>query len=375
MKKLLFYTYWNMENPETNGICKKILSQIKVFRDFGYQVDYTYLKGEDFYINIDGQEKLVQRKKLWTKPIAANTLRKKISGIRYDYMYIRYNCSEWGFVKLLKDQYKKGTKILLELPTVEYEKGLTDSMAGRVYLAVDLAFRKLLKKYVDKIVVFQNYNSVFGIPTIRTINGIEINKIAQKKYTGDLDSINVICVAIYSKWHCLDRFLYGLINYYSNNPKKNINLHVVGDGPSLNGYKDIVRDSNVGSHVKFYGLKSGKELDELYDISDIAVEVLGGHKLGLKTSSAMKSREYMVRGIPYITELESDILPKDWKYMITVPYDDSPIDMNLLIDFSDKYMSSIDDKMNVTKEIREFAEAKIDMKVTMDCIIKEYENE
>ena len=86
----------------------------------------------------------------------------------------------------------------------------------------------------------------------------------------------------------------------------------------------------------------------------------------------MKSREYLARGIPYISELYTDVVPEGWEHLIKIPYDDSPVDMKLVVDYYNKYLSGNAEKENISKGIREFAAKKIDMNATMQGIIAEY---
>ena len=373
MKKLLFYTYWKFDDIETNGITKKIVSQKKVFENRGYKVDLVYLLDGNYYIDIDGKRTLVQRKPpFWTKLQAETKLKKYVKSEGYDYAYFRYNCSEIALMSLLKCLKKNGVKTFIEIPTVEYDNELTGSFLGRVMITIDRLHRNHLKKYVDKIIVFQDYNQVYGIDTIRTCNGLDIDSVPLKKCSDSNNSINLICVAQYQMWHSLERILKGMADYYTN-PSITINLNVVGDGPALEGYKKLVQDNKLDKYVKFYGRKSGTELNEIFNMSDIAVETLGGHKINMKTSSTMKSREYLARGIPYISELYTDVVPEGWDHLIKIPYDDGPVDMNLIVDYYNKYLSSREDKEKVSEEIRNFAISKIDMNATMREIIEEYE--
>lgn len=372
MKKILFYTYWKFDDAETNGITKKIISQKKVFENYGYRVDLAYLLNGNFYLDINGERKLIQKKPpFWTKLQAESKLKKYVKSEGYDYAYFRYNCSDMALMSLLKCLKKHGIKSFIEIPTVEYDNELSGSFLGRFMITVDKMHRNNLKKYVDKIIVFQDYEEVYGIKTIRTCNGLDIDSVPLKSCNNQGDSINLICVAQYQMWHSLERILLGMAEYYKN-PGIIINLNVVGTGPALDEYKKIVEENGLGDHVKFFGRKSGEELNQIFNDSDIAVETLGGHKINMKTSSTMKSREYLARGIPYISELYTDVVPEGWEHLIKIPYDDSPVDMKLVVDYYNKHLSGKAEKENISKGIREFAAKKIDMNATMQGIIAEY---
>lgn len=375
MKRMLFYTYWNFEGEESNGICKKIRSQKKVFEENGYQVDFTYLIGEDFYINDGTRDILLQKKsKIWTKPCAENKLRKYAQNRKYDCAYMRYQCSDYQFINLLRELKKQGTKIIIEMPTFPYDKEYSNGLSNKIYLGIDKLHRGSLKKYTYRIVTFHHFEEIYGIPAIKTVNGIEVNAVKKKEKFSDSQDIHLICVAMYSLWHALERVLNGLCTYYAENPKTKVYLHVVGDGPAIESYHRIVDNGNIGKYVIFHGLACGKELDEIYEQSDIAIETLGGHRINLAVGSTMKSREYLSRGLPYVSEMKTDILPEDWKYLIRIPYDESDVDIKTIVDFYRQNMNTAEAKARIADEIRNYAVDKIDMKATLQDVLNAFEN-
>ena len=147
MKRMLFYTYWNFEDGESNGICKKIKTQKSVFEKNGHIVDFSFLIGEDYYINDGTRNILLQKKNLiWTKPFAEKRLRKYISARKYDCAYLRYNCADVQFIKLLRELRKQGARIILEIPTFPYDKEFSKNVSDKIYLQIDKVHRRSLKK-------------------------------------------------------------------------------------------------------------------------------------------------------------------------------------------------------------------------------------
>lgn len=375
MKRLLYYTYWSFANEASSGICKKIRSQVKVFEDAGFVVDFAYLIGEDYYIDLaEGKTICLQKKtRIWTKPVAENRLREFVAERKYDCVYMRYNCSEYAFIGLIKQLKKAGSKIFIEIPTFPYDGELTKSLSDYIYLTIDRLFRGRICHYADRIVTFHGHKEIFHLPTIETINGMDVSQIPLKQCTDKQDELHLICVAIYSLWHGLERVLLGMADYYSKVHNKKVYLHIVGEGPSLPDYERIVKENHLDDYVVFHGRRSGTELDVLFDQSDIAIETLGWHRTGLTVSSTIKSREYLCRGIPYAAEVDTDILPKDWPYLIKLPYDESAIDIDCIVKFYDRYMDSYERKVQIAKDIRSFAFSRIDMKMTMKEIIQQFE--
>ena len=171
-----------------------------------------------------------------------------------------------------------------------------------------------------------------------------------------------------SYWHGIDRFIRGLHEHnahYANSTK--IVLHIVGDGPGLPHLKDLTNNLGLNENVIFHGFKSGKELDEMFDMCHIALDALAGFRKGLTEISSLKSREYCARGIPFIASSRDADFPDGWEYVQKIPDDESSIDMNLVIDFANRVMADPEHP----QKMRKYAEEHLDWMAKMK-ILKEF---
>ena len=66
------------------------------------------------------------------------------------------------------------------------------------------------------------------------------------------------------------------------------------------------------------------------------------HRIGLSESPTLKVREYCARGIPWIIACKDPDFPDDFPYILRVPPDESPIDIDPVIDFAQKICSDPD---------------------------------
>ncbi|MCL2156461.1 MAG: glycosyltransferase [Methanobrevibacter sp.] len=363
IKKGIYLTSENLysENAMTSGIIKKIFNQI-------------------YSINNSG--------KLFCKPIILT--RPKYNPVLLFFSYllfdiykeikINYNCDfiyirrispiNYSFIKLLKKikNENKDCKILYEIPTYPYDKE-HKTLRSKINLFIEKMFRYKLKKYIDKVVSFNNYIQIFGIPTIKIKNGVNCDNIEVRSIDNNSQHINFIAVAQFNIWHGYDRIIEGIYRYYNeNNKKEKIYLHFVGDGPELNRYKYLVKKFNIDEYIIFHGALFGKELTNVFNNIDIAIGSLGCHRIGIYLSSQLKSREYFARGLPVVSSTKIDIVPSDFEYCLYVPENDSPIEINNIIDYYKnilKYKTNIE----ITKEIRTFAEKTCDIIRTMQPII------
>ena len=141
--------------------------------------------------------------------------------------------------------------------------------------------------------------------------------------------------------HGIDYSIYSLHEYnahYANSTK--IVLHIVGDGPELPYLKELTDELGLNENVIFHGFKSGRELDEMFDICHIAIGSLAGFRVGLNELSSLKSREYCARGIPFLMASKDADFPDDFAWVQMVPANENLLDMNLVINFAEREITS-----------------------------------
>lgn len=146
----------------------------------------------------------------------------------------------------------------------------------------------------------------------------------------------MISIANVGKWHGYDRIIKGLYNYYKSNPKKEVYYYFVGEGSELHNLKKLTKELNMEKYVIFYGTKTGKDLDEIVNKSDVAFGSLANHRKNIYLDSALKNREYCARGIPFVIASEDLDFPNNFEYVFRVSRDETPIDMIAIIDFYDR---------------------------------------
>ena len=83
-----------------------------------------------------------------------------------------------------------------------------------------------------------------------------------------------------------------------------------------------------------HGRLFGADLDAVFNQCVFAIGSLGRHRSGITDIKTLKNREYAARGIPFIySENDSDF--DSQPYIIKAPADESPIDVQTIIDFID----------------------------------------
>ena len=85
-------------------------------------------------------------------------------------------------------------------------------------------------------------------------------------------------------------------------------------------------------YVILHGKMHGEDLDHLFNSCDFGIGSLGRHRVGIDKIKTLKNREYAARGIPFVySETDTDFDQKP--YVFKVPADETPIDINHIIQF------------------------------------------
>ena len=52
--KILYLSTWDFTNEASDGVCRKLYSQIGVLEKYGYKVDFVYIKNRKILYREDG---------------------------------------------------------------------------------------------------------------------------------------------------------------------------------------------------------------------------------------------------------------------------------------------------------------------------------
>ncbi|WP_373106439.1 glycosyltransferase [Fusobacterium mortiferum] len=365
--------YWiPMEIKDYDGISKKILAQCEALKKLGNEVFLCSEKSieQELYRVINNEKKIKKCKNnVIYKQIFYWNLNDVIDFIiaeKIELIYIRYvYLANPFFNNFLKKVKEKNRKIILEIPTYPYDGELKNKgILRNIKYGIEKISRNKMTKYIDKIVTYSEDKIIFQKETINLSNGIDVNKISlinkeQKK------EISFLMVAGLAFWHGVDRFLYSLLQYRKNGGKEKIKFHIVGEGTETSKLKKIVEDNiELQDIVIFYGFKSGEELDEIYNYSDIAVSSLGFSRDGTEKGSTLKVREYCAKGLPFILGYKDTSFIGNEKFIYNVPNDESLIDISKVI----KWYKSLE---YTHKEIRKYAEENLSWDNQMRKVLDE----
>ena len=340
MKKGLFLvTMSYTESCSTNyGVWKKVKAECKALQK-KYKVKLV-----EAYYKTNIVKKAMARIPLFPNAFDSSSIKFNLK--KLDFIYLRFDYGDFPTVLFLRKLKRTNPtcKIIIEIPTFRLNlDALASKWHQKIYILKHEVWSKEMYKYVDRAVVYCEVEKAYGIPTIKTINGIDVENEKVKKHTDYYENapINLISVSNMISWHGLDRAIKGLHEYMKGNSNpRDIKIHFVGSGREEKKLRDLTSQYKLQDRIIFYGYKYGDELDNIYDQCDIGIEVLGMHNNGYSEneaySSTLKSREYLAKGLPMISEAVFDEHYDEIRnYIMKVPFDESPLNFNDVIKFYD----------------------------------------
>lgn len=333
MKKLLYVSFEDSEN-RASGVNKKINGQIKAFEGEGYSADLIahYQSNIAFYQG-DGQPRIIESDIPWRIALCGWAAKHASD---YDVAYIRFQFFCPFVLNMVRSFHKAGVKTVMEIPTYPYVPELKKQGAkGIPKRMIDASFRRACAGYIDRFAAPLYGDPIMGKPCIEIRNGIEVDEIQPRQIREPDGKIHLLAVAMMAPWQGYDRLIEGMHQYYATGGKRDIILHLVGQGPELERYHAMSESYELKNRVIEHGQLHGDELDAMYNIADVGVGSLGVHRKDVRKTNTLKVLEYMAKGIPVICEHSEYGIPENSPYRFTVADDDSPLDVEAILQFND----------------------------------------
>lgn len=342
MEKIYYITY---SSNWGKGIKNKIENHINCFLKNGFCCEKVVLEKD-----INKRVKYLYKILPFFSEYDYSKLNKLDKGAT---IYLRYGKMDFrglmAFIKL----HKKSKLIIAEIPTYPYDRELKGIY--KIFLFKDMIWRHFAKYCIDYVATYSDDKFIYGIQAVNISNFVDMEKISvvsnRKK---SINEIHLIAVATLGFWHGYDRLIEGLYKYYKSDNDYKVYFHMVGHGKELYKYREMVKKYNLENYVFLYGKKEGKELDDIYNKCDIAVDSLGRHRSKIFYNSTLKGKEYLAKGLPIISGVKTELdEANDFEYYYRVPSDDTCINISEIVVF---YKNKILGTENLNHIIREYAE-------------------
>lgn len=370
------YIYWKnvfSDEEALTGIDNKVKDQITLFNKYGLNCELI-VAPHGIYVNrLTALFPYLRDDRISWPDIS------ELEGADYMYMrrpdFVSHEYIHW--LKEVRSAYPK-IKIIYEIPTYPYD-GEWVGFRDFNYRIKDIWNRRKLKNYIDIIADLSGSEEIFGIPVIPMSNGVNVDSTSMRnpdrgQIRGRAD---ILCVAYYSKWHGIDRFIKGLYAYYKTNVNVEVFLHLVGGGDRrcLKALRRMTKRYHLQDHVLFHGPVPRERLDKYYNECDFAIESLGVHRRKIaRYSYSIKSREYIAKGMPFVYST-----PIDLERFASIPFcfksteDEKPVDISTLIDFYLNLYNKMSER-EVAEKLRDFGAKWVSLDFAMEKIINYIKN-
>lgn len=330
-------------NPKS-GITRKVVNQVSGLIKHGINAEVLFLgnkkeneKFEQAFVRFEpvkGPPYRSFKEKLESLKSFRRSYEKiLLEGDEKEIIYLRNYLPAYWFYRAVKKSKKR---IVLELPSNHFKETLARK-SYFYYLGICL-FHKPILKNVDLIVsvtreiIDLHFNAQkWNIPCMIIGNGIDVSTVPLRQRSTPAVSKEYVftCVAEYTPPHGIDRLLRGLQQYKG---EYIIKLNIVGSGTELGKLKELTSQLEI-KNVTFHGYLSGKELDAVFEDTDLAIGALAMHRTGIVYSSILKAREYCARGIPFVNSGKDEEFPESFHFVHQIKSSEEPIDIQELVEF------------------------------------------
>jgi tetratricopeptide (TPR) repeat protein len=251
-------------------------------------------------------------------------------------IYMRYPSADRNLLDFME---RFPQRIVFEHQTIEVEEFKNLGNADRLHREVEFGMPCLNKALAlvgvtQEIIHYQKSRLSAPKPTMVLPNGINAESIPLKKYpscSSETDRIQFLAVAQFNYWCGLDRLIEGLAQYPHS---RKACFHLVGYGPQLERYHRAIAAHGLGNQFIFYGYKASADIDSLADKCQVGVGILAPHRKGLLETTALKHREYCLRGLPFFFAGKDPDFPESLPFIHSIPSDEKPIDFPEIASFA-----------------------------------------
>jgi glycosyltransferase involved in cell wall biosynthesis len=350
MKKMFFYANFRTYD-NTVGITQKVKGQIEAFERLGYDVTYTgyLIDGVAIFNNGKVIKKINYpfKHENFNHLIRRNLLlyisRKFISEnkIPFEFAYLRYHFFDPAYIDLMKAIKFEKIKTVIEMHSYPV---FTQKDVFNPFKYFDSFCSRKVKKYCDLIVAMTNLKNILGVTTLEIENSITPLDF-KVKYTPKIDeNFTLINVAFENITHGLDRVINGISQYYQKGGEKNVELLLIGQYSEKT--KNLVSKLSLQDKIIFLGKKEKDEMSDYFDRAHMAIGSLGNHRANSYYGSALKTKEYIARGIPFVYGWKERVL-NQFPYAMKVPLCEEAVDITEMIGFYDNiYSVDLSSKMH-----------------------------
>jgi len=347
-KRFLYLTAVYLEEMPNAGIRKKVFGQLEAIQHHGHHATLLYLKGDELMV-VEGGEvvdalPLGKKHRLWHQWNYYNYVDSYLqTKEKYDAFYIRYHIPTPAYLKFLKSYENRGIFTFCEVPTYPYTKEFK-GLKGRLYHLLDQQYAQKAGRYYDEVISFYPADRIFGKKPLVINNAIGQSiiergaNLVQQRTEPDAGKSKQLrlfgLAANLEVFHGFDRILMGMRDYYSaSSSTQDIHFTIVSQGTEFERLKDLAQEWNILDRLTFLPPTTGNGLDHLLLSNDIGIGTIARCRVGLKTDSSLKSREYCSFGLPLILSAPDRSFPESLPFVHYIPNTEEPVNIDQMINW------------------------------------------
>lgn len=351
LRKRALYITINDIAAKGDGIVKKINSQILAMERQDYDVDVAYLDKAYAHFVERGRGRRIAKARRGHLGFVQLIELLKSSPTTYDVAYIRNphaGIHPLFLPSLLRLVRARCKQIVMEVPHFPYDNEAATVKVGITTFCHKL-IRRVLPRYLDLIVYTgMRVDAIWGVRAQRIYNCPPDDLPMSRSPRNYQAAVKFIGVATLAYWHGYDRLMRGIADYCKQGGGVDVVFHIVGDTePTYSALRSLACDLSIEDKVIFHGRLEGDELNAVFDECNVGVDSLGRHRSGSSYNDSIKSKEYCLRGIPFIKSHGDDSL-LGCEFVYNVEAAETPVNVAEIIRW-------LNQKDLAAEDIRKFA--------------------
>jgi glycosyltransferase involved in cell wall biosynthesis len=349
-----------------------MVDQAEAWSFLGHEVACFYLKNDGLYQDqkkvFDINTKSSFFTHFWYFFRFYNALCKVLSYQQFDLVILRYAPISLGLNRLASKLKKKNPeiKLVIDLPTYPFHQEY--SFGKQVLLKLLKGERYRLKNQFDSILHLGHEETVFGIPTIRISNGVNVETYrAKTNFDTPIQKMRLIFIGSLFKWQNIKSLLLAIEEYLTEKPNIDLSLKIIGAGPELERLRALVMSRPLlNTRVFFIPPLYGNELDEYINESEIGIGYLGGSNRDVTTLSPLKHRHFAARGLPFAYRCtDEEFENKNFALKLSP----KPLSKESISQIAQWYLDTKEGFEELNTEMRDFAASELNWEKQCEKII------
>ncbi len=376
--------YLTTESPASIGVRNKILSKISALNNIGIEAKCVFFSEAEIPQKLNALAEhilykprplpfIFNKRFIWKYQIAYRnfffyrTFYNRIKDkLQVDYVILRYPGADISLYRFIK---KLGVKVVLEHNSKELEELKLNPnlfLYDYYYKSEQNVGPRILRNVAGLIAVTDEIRQYeverSGIKKKSAVisNGFNVNSVVIRNspvYNGTEVKILYLIGSGTSDWYGIDRLMKSIAAY---NGKINFSLYIAGS--KFRKEMELASELSITDKVNFIGYAEGEELNKLFNDCHIAVAALAMFRIGLEQAAALKVKEYLSRGMPFMLGYnEVDLMNNKAAdaFYLQVENNESIIELEKITDFLTKFYA----KNENPNAMRDFAFKSIDYSI------------